>query len=111
MDVIDTTLRVGSREKLHPKHGYDEEVGTQLAVAVKLHSEKLAVEKMCNIFCWHNPPATIGGAAEFCKPVFFYTALPVFAGGSCLQRIRHISSTANFSLCTVTGCVGSAVCS
>ena len=26
MDVIDTTLRVGSREKLHPKHGYDEEV-------------------------------------------------------------------------------------
>jgi len=25
MDVIDTTLRVGSREKLHPKHGYDEE--------------------------------------------------------------------------------------
>ena len=27
MDIIDTTLRVGSREKLHPKHGYDEEVG------------------------------------------------------------------------------------
>lgn len=26
MDIIDTTLRVGSREKLHPKHGYDEEV-------------------------------------------------------------------------------------
>ena len=43
MDVIDTTLRVGSREKLHPKHGYDEEVGahTQRAVAGKLHSEKL----------------------------------------------------------------------
>ena len=26
MDVIDTTLRMGSREKLHLKHGYDEEV-------------------------------------------------------------------------------------
>ena len=49
MDVIDTTLRVGSREKLHPKHGYDEEVGTQLAVDVKQHSEKLAVELMRKI--------------------------------------------------------------
>ena len=63
MDVIDTTLRVGSREKLHPKHGYDEEVGTQLAVAGKLHSEKLAVEKMCNILCGHEPPANTGRAA------------------------------------------------
>ena len=63
MDVIDTTLRVGSREKLHPKHGYDEEVGTQLAVAVKLHSEKLAVEKMCNILCRHDPPANTDRAA------------------------------------------------
>ena len=63
MDVIDTTLRVGSREKLHPKHGYDEEVGTQLAVAVKLHSEKLAVEKMCNILCGHDPSANTDRAA------------------------------------------------
>ena len=65
MDVIDTTLRVGSREKLHPKHGYDEEVGTQLAVDVKLHSEKLVVELMCNTFCEHNPPTNTGKAADF----------------------------------------------
>ena len=64
MDVIDTTLRVGSREKLHPKHGYDEEVGTQLAVAVKLHSEKLAGEQMYrNILCGHEPPANTIRAA------------------------------------------------
>ena len=72
MDVIDTTLRVGSREKLHPKHGYDEEVGAQLAVAVKLHSERLPVMQMCpNILCGHNPPATTGGAANLWKPAFF----------------------------------------
>ena len=66
MDVIDTTLRVGSREKLHPKHGYDEEVGahTQLAVAGKLHSEKLAGEQMYrNILCGHDPPANTERAA------------------------------------------------
>ena len=64
MDVIDTTLRVGSREKLHPKHGYDEEVGTQLAVAVKLNSEKLAGEQMYrNILCGHDPPANTDRAA------------------------------------------------
>ena len=34
MDVIDTTLRMGSREKLHPKHGYDEEVSVCLYLAM-----------------------------------------------------------------------------
>jgi len=33
MDVIDTTLRVGSREKLHPKHGYDEELQIGIPVS------------------------------------------------------------------------------
>lgn len=50
----------------------------------------------------HNLPVNMSRSAEFCKPVILYTALRMFAGKLCLERMVRISSTANFSLCGIS---------
>ena len=56
MDVIDTTLRMGSREKLHPKHGYDEEVSG--LTAPSLLSRLRVGDESVNI-SWDNYAAAL----------------------------------------------------